>query len=64
MVAPPMTPQRYERLQQLFVATCDLTPAQKRAEVTRRLCPDDPALRELADRLVRADARLRAGRGP
>ncbi len=50
-----MTPKRYERLDQLFAATCDLGP-QQRAELLDRECADDPSLRSDVDWLLANDA--------
>ena len=60
---PPMTPQRYARLQRLFLATCDLRPAEQ-PRILELLCPDDPALRDMAERLARLDSRIRSGGEP
>jgi hypothetical protein len=58
-----MTPQRYENLRRLFLETCDLA-SEERARVLKRLCPDDPALRALAESLARMDAKTRQARLP
>ena len=50
-----MTPQRYERVRQLFGATCDLDPRQ-RARLLERECACDAALRAEVEALLARDA--------
>ncbi len=50
-----LTPQRYERIHQLFTAVCAL-PADERAAVLDRECADDPSLQEKVEALLAKDA--------
>ncbi len=49
-----LSPQRYERLHQLFTAVCEL-PADERAAVLDRECADDPSLQEKVEALLAKD---------
>ena len=54
-----LTPQRYERLGELFAATCELPPRQ-RATLLDRECADDPSLRTEVEALLAKDADSRS----
>jgi hypothetical protein len=51
-----VTPDRWERIQSLFFATCELDPAT-RAVLLADACPDDPSVEREVEELVRADGR-------
>ena len=51
---PAMTPERYQRLKQLFEAVVDLSPAD-RIRTLNNLCPDDPYLCAEVESLLQQD---------
>ncbi len=51
-----MTPQRYERLRELFLSVCDL-PAQQQAAALDEYCNDDPSMRNDILALLAMDAK-------
>jgi hypothetical protein len=51
-----MTPDRWERIQSLFFAVCDLDAAM-RAVVLADACQDDPSVDREVEELVRAESR-------
>ncbi len=54
-----MDPERYDRLHELFAATCDLEP-QQRTVILDRECAGDPTLRQEVETMLDQDAASRA----
>ncbi|MCH6551932.1 MAG: serine/threonine protein kinase, partial [Planctomycetes bacterium] len=55
----PTDPERYDRLHELFAATCDLEP-QQRTVILDRECAGDPTLRQEVEAMLDQDAASRA----
>ena len=51
-----MTPERWEKIGQLWAATLEMAPEQ-RAAYLEQACPDDEELRREVESLIAADAR-------
>ncbi len=54
-----MDPEHYDRLHQLFAATCDLEPPQRTIFLDRE-CAGDPTLRQEVETMLDQDAASRA----
>ena len=50
-----MTPDRWERIQSLFHAVCDLDPAARAVHLADA-CQDDPSVESEVEELVRAES--------
>jgi hypothetical protein len=50
-----MTPDRWERMQSLFFAVCDLDPAARAVRLADA-CQDDPLMKSEVEELVRAES--------
>ena len=55
----PTDPERYDRLHELFAATCDLEP-RPRTTLLDRECAGDPTLRQEVEAMLAQDAASRA----
>ena len=53
------TPERHERVSQLFAATCELSEAERKAVLDQE-CGEDPALRSEVEALLAEDAGSRS----
>ncbi len=53
MTAPPLSPDRWHRLLELF-DICSQVPVQERERQLSQRCPDDVAIREQAAAMIRA----------
>ena len=54
----PTDPERYDRLHELFAATCDLEP-RPRTVILDRECAGDPTLRQEVETMLDQDAASR-----